>query len=1083
MIDDFIKILSNAGLEPTAIDIAEMLLLAAYLPSPMFGQPISEAPTKEEFIPGPGPEQNFPAPEVSREMQRPEFPTPQPSPSPGDVFIKNPDEEEDVSTSKTGMQIMSFRAPAAPALPGAQKIARSLRPFRRHCPSNHRFILDEEKTIQQIAEGGPQLPVMKPATERWLDVALVFDQSLTMQIWRPTLDEIRRLFEYCGLFRDVRTWRLNTDGPFATLQMDVASQASATRGWRELLDPARRRLIVIVSDCHAESWRNGDTYRLLADWGARAPVALAQVLPERFWPSTTMTPVDAVFRAQLPVLPNPKLQVVPSWYQGLIKAGGTPLPVVTLDEWSIAPWARMVAGSSGVATFGLIIPPLPERAENLSKKEKEANSDNVGEPHLADRTKGEGAKELSPKDRVKAFFTTASPVARQLTRYLASAPLSLPVMRLVQQAMLPQSRQSHLAEVFLSGLIYQPAPKGDREPIPDEIIFEFRDDKVRDLLINQVTKAETVMVIETVSRYLEQRLGEGGDFGALLAIPGKDSNTRGRRLDPLGHKFAQLSVRILRRFGGYDARVARIEQVFMPDSSDQSRGKFPGAVESVEKQFDAPWDQPRKLEIPAGADLEIYISYAHLDNQPLFDTDEGWVDLLHKRLEIRLAQLLGEMPKIWRYPKLKDDDSVGHLPLGKIHTTALMISVLSPQYLRSDGCLKELSEFYEHAQKSGSQTFDGWLRILKIIKTPVSWHDHPIELRDVLGYEFYELDAVTGRYREFSPDLGGDHNLRYWEKLEDLAWAVKKLLEKIKLRAGTQPATTQPLGKTIYLAETTSDLIDQRERIRRELIHNGHRVLPDRPLPLGQNLREAVNNHLAESHISIHLIGTHYGFIPESESDSLTAIQFELATDYSRSNAEFSEIVWIPVDFATAGERQQMFIHKILNNSSSEVFRGKLEDLKTLIHKKLSRITTAQLPPVPSPSLIYLICDKHDYEAIMPIEIYLLQQGFEVRLLPPDAAPQMHRDNLLICDAVLVYCGQTTDAWLQKKSSDLIKHVGYGRTKPMLAKGFYIGAPQTSVKDRFRTQDGVVIRNYGDFTPDSLSPFTEQIKRAKGTMQ
>ena len=43
---------------------------------------------------------------------------------------------------------------------------------------------------------------------------------------------------------------------------------------------------------------------------------------------------------------------------------------------------------------------------------------------------------------------------------------------------------------------------------------------------------------------------------------------------------------------------------------------------------------------------DLFISYTHLDNERLHDSDQGWIDLLSQRLEIRLAQLLGEKSKI-----------------------------------------------------------------------------------------------------------------------------------------------------------------------------------------------------------------------------------------------------------------------------------------------------------------------------------------------------------------------------------------------------------------------------------------------------
>jgi hypothetical protein len=64
----------------------------------------------------------------------------------------------------------------------------------------------------------------------------------------------------------------------------------------------------------------------------------------------------------------------------------------------------------------------------------------------------------SSEERLQVFQATVSPLARQLAGYLAAAPLSRPVMRLVQRVMLPESRQVHLAEVFLSGLLTRQSP-------------------------------------------------------------------------------------------------------------------------------------------------------------------------------------------------------------------------------------------------------------------------------------------------------------------------------------------------------------------------------------------------------------------------------------------------------------------------------------------------------------------------------------------------------------------------------------------------------------------------------------------------
>ena len=46
---------------------------------------------------------------------------------------------------------------------------------------------------------------------------------------------------------------------------------------------------------------------------------------------------------------------------------------------------------------------------------------------------------------------------------------------------------------------------------------------------------------------------------------------------------------------------------------------------------------------------DLFISYTRLDNERLHDSDQGWIDLLCRRLEIRtMTRGIGTSPKTWR---------------------------------------------------------------------------------------------------------------------------------------------------------------------------------------------------------------------------------------------------------------------------------------------------------------------------------------------------------------------------------------------------------------------------------------------------
>ena len=38
---------------------------------------------------------------------------------------------------------------------------------------------------------------------------------------------------------------------------------------------------------------------------------------------------------------------------------------------------------------------------------------------------------------------------------------------------------------------------------------------------------------------------------------------------------------------------------------------------------------------------DLFVSYAHIDDQALTEGQKGWISTFHRALEIRLAQLLG----------------------------------------------------------------------------------------------------------------------------------------------------------------------------------------------------------------------------------------------------------------------------------------------------------------------------------------------------------------------------------------------------------------------------------------------------------
>ena len=84
---------------------------------------------------------------------------------------------------------------------------------------------------------------------------------------------------------------------------------------------------------------------------------------------------------------------------------------------------------------------------------------------------------------------------------------------------------------------------------------------------------------------------------------------------------------------------------------------------------------------------------------------KGWVANLHRALEIRVGQLLGKTPHIWRDPKLQGNDFFAETLVDRLKRVAVLVTVVSPRYIRSEWTRKELDEFWKAAEAQGGVRF------------------------------------------------------------------------------------------------------------------------------------------------------------------------------------------------------------------------------------------------------------------------------------------------------------------------------------------------------------------------------------------
>lgn len=386
-------------------------------------QPPSNSPLREDHHPG------APPPPPAEGLE-PAMSTPQASPP---VTLSHPGPAGDARQQRANV----LRVYKPLSLPDAREIMRALRPLHRRVPFGAACDLDVEASVEQTAEaGGVFRPVLRAAERRWLALDLVVDASRSMEFWTDLPQDLETLLVESGVFREVRRWHMDTRTGSAVL----TNPSGGVRHPDTIGVVGDRRAMLVVTDTIGRAWHSLAAFRQLEKWGRRAPVTVMHLLSPEQWPHTALWQTDTArisSRVSLPVNASRALSAeFPLTLQPPEKV--VPFACLSMDGGGFSRWAGLMAARGGNLARGF---QLWQTAASVGDNEDL-------EPIATAQAKPEDAGRS-----VQEFLRrTASPLAIELATHLAAVPLVPAVMRLIQEAFLPESRHWHLAAVLFSGL-------------------------------------------------------------------------------------------------------------------------------------------------------------------------------------------------------------------------------------------------------------------------------------------------------------------------------------------------------------------------------------------------------------------------------------------------------------------------------------------------------------------------------------------------------------------------------------------------------------------------------------------------------
>ncbi len=343
-----------------------------------------------------------------------------------------------------------------------------------------------------------------------------------MLIWRRTIQELNRFFKHYGFFRDVRLWGLidktafnkksssasttrpvtetsvlSAEAPEAPPEICLRANpfsrfhAQDLRRPESLIDPNGRRLILIVTDCVDPLWQTPQLLSTLKLWSDKGPTTILQMMPEWLWLRTNLRQATQVnFQSPAAGSANQALEVVlasTAYYRRskAEKNADIKIPIITLESDRVYLWTRMLTAQGAHCAPGAIFNPRAQRmtAAVQQRQRQKTLSSSTG------------------AFKAQTFRGGASPVARRLASLLAASPtITLPVVRMVQEMLLPQSKEIHVAEVLLGGILH-PKQSPSLDTHPDDVQYQFVDPEIRAALLAEAPVSDTTAVL---SRYIEE---------------------------------------------------------------------------------------------------------------------------------------------------------------------------------------------------------------------------------------------------------------------------------------------------------------------------------------------------------------------------------------------------------------------------------------------------------------------------------------------------------------------------------------------------------------------------------------------------
>lgn len=336
------------------------------------------------------------------------------------------------------------------------------------------------------------------------------------------------------------------------------------------------------------------------------------------------------------------------------------------------------------------------------------------------------------------------------------------------------------------------------------------------------------------------------------------------------------------------------------------------------------------------------------------------------------------------------------------------------------------------------------------------------------NYDFYNSFISRGDFLNIK-----DLKNQTWLKLLDITYEIKKSLDKQTIND----------RKTIYIAETSDDQKNIRDSLKREFKHLGFTIVPEDELTDNMiEYSEIVHHLIAESILSIHIIGNNYAPLLKNVEISKIEIQNDIFNEVIASNENIKRYVWIPPNLKAKSEKQRKYIENFKQNiellKKTEIIQTPVESFKNILRKELDVDQVTIEEEQENKNIAYLIFSKDDINKAEEIKKELEKKNIETIYLSNNSNSielyKQHKKNLIKSDIVIIVYSSENEQWLNSKIKDIIKAPGFGKTNKFKLKVVMMDAKKQP-GSILELEDLNIVDVHNKKTSESLNSLLEKL--------